>query len=159
MTFSAEGIGMTLDVDVPDPPRLDSAEDPGDYDAVEEPETRTGEEGRREALAEFLAAGAWADAFDDWAGTTYLSEEQYEAARELGLFDALDFYWHESAGDVGYLAPAIAENLPEPYDEQLDRNDRQDIEEALDDLGRTVSEVLENDYIDRGSEEFGYTWE
>lgn len=150
---------MAFDPEVPDPPRLDAAEDPGDYDAVEEPETRTGEEGRREALAEFLEDGAWEDAFLEWADNAYLSDEQFEAARELGLIAALDFYWNESAGDVGYLAPTLAEDLPEPWDDRLNRADRADIDEALDDLGRTTSEVLENRYIDRSSEAFGYTWE
>ncbi|WP_436926951.1 hypothetical protein [Halosimplex amylolyticum] len=150
---------MAFDPEVPDPPRLDAAEDPGDYDAVEEPETRTGEEGRREALAEFLEDGAWEDAFREWADNAYLSNEQFEAALELGLIAALDFYWNESAGDVGYLAPTLAEDLPEPWDDRLNRADRADIDEALDDLGRTTSEVLENRYIDRSSEAFGYTWE
>ncbi|WP_135364565.1 hypothetical protein [Halosimplex halophilum] len=150
---------MSFDPEVPDPPRLDAAEDPGDYDAVEEPEDRPGEEGRREALAEFLEEGAWEDGFVEWADHTYMDDDQFEAARALGLLDALDFYWNESAGDVGYLAPELAADLPEPWDERLDRSDRADIEEALDELGRTVSEVLENRYVDRSSEAFGYTWE
>ncbi|WP_049929785.1 hypothetical protein [Halosimplex carlsbadense] len=150
---------MSFDPEVPDPPRLDAAEDPGDYDAVEEPETRTGEEGRREALAEFLAEGAWEDGFAEWADNSYLDDEQFEAARELGLVGALDFYWNETAGDVGYRAPELATDLPQPWDDRLDRNDRADIEEALDELGRTVSEVLENRYVDRSSEAFGYTWD
>jgi hypothetical protein len=56
---------MTLDVEVPDPPALDGPGDIGDYDAVEEPEDRPGEDGRRDALAEFLAEGAWEDAFGE----------------------------------------------------------------------------------------------
>jgi hypothetical protein len=150
---------MSFDPEVPDPPRLDAAEDPGDYDAVEEPETRTGEEGRREALAEFLAEGAWEDAFLEWVDNSYLDDEQFAAARELGMIAALDFYWNETAGDVGYLAPELADELPEPWADRLTRSDRADIDEAIDELGRTTSEVLENRYIDRGSEAFGYTWE
>jgi len=150
---------MAFDAEVPDPPRLDAAEHPGDYDAVEEPETRTGEEGRREALAAMLEEGAWEDAFQEWADHTYLSEAQFEAAVDLGMIAALDCYWHEAAGDVGYRAPSLAESLPEPWDERLDRTDRADIEEAIDDLGEIVSDVLEANYIDRGSEAFGYVWE
>ena len=150
---------MTLDAELPDAPTLDGPEYPGDYDAVEEPETRTGEEGRRDALAEFLAEGAWEDGFVEWTDHTYLSAEQFAAARELGLVDTLDFYWNEAAGDVGYRAPELADDLPEPWDDRLTRSDRADIEEAIDELGRTVSEVLENRYVDRSSEAFGYTWE
>jgi len=150
---------MTLDVEVPDPPALDGPGDIGDYDAVEEPEDRPGEDGRRDALSEFLTEGAWEDAFGEWAGHTYLSAAQFEAVVDMGLVDRFDFYWNESAEDVGYLAPAVPDERPAPYDDRLDRTDVADIEEALDELGRTVSEVLENDYVDRGSEAFGYTWE
>jgi len=38
---------MTLDVEIPDPPTLSGPQDPGDYDAVDEPE-----EGRATTLAE-----------------------------------------------------------------------------------------------------------
>ncbi|WP_459191715.1 hypothetical protein [Halosimplex sp. J119] len=150
---------MALDAEVPDPPTLDTPENPGDYDAVDEPVDRGGEDGRREALAEFLAEGAWEDAFVEWTDHTYLSEEQFEAARELGLIADLDFYWNESAGDVGYRAPPVPDELPDPWNDRLSASDAEDIAEELDELGRTTSEVLENRYIDRGSEAFGYTWE
>lgn len=150
---------MSLDVEVPDPPTLDSPENPGDYDAVEEVDDRTGEEGRREALAEFLTEGAWEEGFDEWTEHTYLSEAQFEAARELGLIADLDFYWNESASDVGYRAPSVPDDLPEPWDERLSPSDADDIEEALEELGRTTSDVMERRYIDMGSEAFGYTWE
>ncbi|QPV64215.1 hypothetical protein I7X12_06215 [Halosimplex litoreum] len=150
---------MSLDAEVPDPPTLDDPEFPGDYDAVEAVADRTGEDGRRDALAEFLAEGAWEDGFVEWTDHTYLDADQFEAARALGLVDALDFYWNEAAGDVGYRAPELADDLPEPWGDRLARSDRADIEEALDELGRTVSEVLENRYVERGSEAFGYIWE
>jgi hypothetical protein len=50
----------------------------------------------------------------------------------------------------------VPDELPAPYDQTFERSDRQDVEEALDDLGRTVSEVLENDYLVRTGEEFGF---
>ncbi|WP_226483022.1 hypothetical protein [Natrinema amylolyticum] len=149
---------MTLDVEVPDPPRLHGSQDPGDYDAVDEPDERTGDNVRREALADFLEAGAWEDAFDEWARDTYLSETEFRAVREAGLLERLDFYWNQSAEDVGYRAPAVPDDLAATR-EGLDDVDIQGIEEELDSLGRTVSEVLENDYIHRDGEEFGYTWE
>ena len=147
---------MTLDVETPDPPTLSGAQDPGDYDAVDEP-VDTGDDYRREALAEFLESGAWDDAFDDWADRTYLTEAEFRAVLDADLIDDLDFYWNPSAEDVGYRAPTVPTDLPASPD--LERDDIRGIEEELDDLGRTVSEVLENDYIGRSSEEFGYDWE
>jgi len=80
--------------------------------------------------------------------------------RSLEPLDPEAVHWNESAGDdVGYLAPAVPDERSAPDDDRLDRNDVADIEEALDELGRTVSEVLENDYIHRDEDEFGYDWE
>ena len=148
---------MTLDIEIPEPPTLRGPEDPGDYDAVEEPEERTGDDTRRDELAGLLEAGAWEDAFDEWADDTYLNEGEFRAVRERGLLEELDFYWHPAAGDVGYRVPPIPADLTDAR-EDIDADDIDDIEEALDGLARTVSEVLENDYIHRGSEEFGYDW-
>lgn len=147
---------MSLDVEVPEPPSLHGPQDPGDYDAVVEDEDGPGEQPNRDLLAEALHAGAWADAFEDWRAETDLTESQFRAVLALDLLDALDFYLESSAGDVGYRAPAVPEE-PQATDERaLDRADRQDVAEALDDLGRTVSEVLENDYLERTGEGFGF---
>jgi hypothetical protein len=150
---------MSLDVDRPEPPRLSGPGDPGDYDAVEEPEEWTGNEQPREALSEMLSAGAWEDAFEEWRRGTSLSVEQFRAARELGTFERLDFHYNPTAEDVGYRAPSLPEDAETLADAGLDRDDAREIEGQLDDLGRIVSEVLENDYIHRSSEEFGYDWE
>ncbi|MFC4550408.1 MULTISPECIES: stage III sporulation protein AB [Halorussus] len=150
---------MTLDVETPDPPALRGPQHPGDYDAVDELEDETGDTHRRENLAEFLQNGAWEDAFEEWAEHTYLTDEEFRVVRELGLIDEFDFYWNPSDEDVGYRAPTVPDELPEPYDETLERGDVQGIDEALDALGRTVSEVMENDYIHRDASEFGYSWE
>ncbi|MFC6767608.1 hypothetical protein [Natrinema soli] len=149
---------MTLDVEVPDPPRLRGPQDPGDYDAVDEPEEWTGDDVRREELADFLDAGAWEDAFDEWSANASLTEDEFRALLERGLFAELDFYWNQSAEDVGYRTPPVPDELASTHD-GLDQSDIDDLEEALDSLGRTVSEVLENDYIHRDGEEFGYTWD
>ncbi|MFB6084792.1 MAG: hypothetical protein ABEJ94_11175 [Halorientalis sp.] len=146
---------MTLDVERPDPPRLSGPGDPGDYEAVEEPAEWTGDEEAREALSDMLSAGAWEDAFEEWRRRTSISVEQFRAARDLGVFERLDFHYNPTAEDVGYRAPAV----PADADAGLDREDARETEEELDDLGRIVSEVLENDYIHRSSEEFGYDWE
>ncbi|RXK51835.1 hypothetical protein [Halorientalis pallida] len=148
---------MTLDVERPDPPRLGGPGDPGDYDAVEEPAEWAGEDAPREALAEMLSAGAWADAFEEWREVTSLTDDQFRVVRELGLIERFDFLWNPAAEDVGYLVPKVPSDRPDGG--TLDRDERQEIEEELDELGRIVSDVLETDYVHRSSEEFGYNWE
>ncbi|AGN02518.1 hypothetical protein L593_12895 [Salinarchaeum sp. Harcht-Bsk1] len=150
---------MTLDVEIPDPPTLHGPQDPGDYDSVEEIDAHPGEQPERDTLATALESGAWGEAFDDWCQETYLSEEQFQAVLDLGLIEGFDFYLNPSAGDVGYRSPTVPDDLPAPYDETFERSDRQDVVEALDELGRTVSEVLENDYLVRTGEEFGFNFE
>ncbi|MCU4739808.1 hypothetical protein [Natronoglomus mannanivorans] len=164
---------MTLDVEIPEPPTIRAPQDPGDYDAVDEPEDWTGDTAPREALAEFLREGAWADAFDEWREQTYMGEEEFQLVLDLGLIDEFDFYWNPSAADVGYRAPTLpesgtlsasdetleevdAEGIEEVDAEGIEEVDAEGIEEELDELGRTVSEVLENRYIDRSGEEFGF---
>ncbi len=155
-SMSAEPYCMTLDVDIPDPPALDGPQKPGAYDAVDEPEERSGDTVPHEALATFLQEGAWEDGFDEWRDHTYMTADEFRLVRELGLIRGFDFYWNVSSADVGYQAPTVPEDLPPPYDETLERGDIQGIEEELDELGRTVSEVLETDYIHRSGEEFGF---
>ena len=149
---------MPLDVETPDPPRLQGPQDPGDYDAVDELEEETGDTYRREELADLLEQGAWEDAFYEWGDQTYLTETQFQTVREAGLFEEFDFYWNPTDDDVGYRAPTLPDDLT-GSDGPLDRSDVEDIEEELDALGRTVSEALENDYIHRDGDEFGYDWE
>lgn len=148
---------MALDVETPDPPTLHGPQDPGDYDAVDELEDETGDNYRREELAELLDQGAWEDAFYEWADHTYLTEAQFQVVLDRGLIDEFDFYWNPSAEDVGYRAPTLSEDAVASA-EPLERGDVEDIEEELDALGRTVSEALENDYIHRDGDEFGYSW-
>ncbi|ELZ15025.1 hypothetical protein NP511_02745 [Natrinema thermotolerans] len=149
---------MSLDVEVPDPPSLHGSQHLGDYDAVEEPDERTGDNVRREALADFLEGGAWEDAFSQWARETSLTDREFRLVREYGLFDAFDFYWNQSAEDVGYRVPSVPTDAVAAHDD-LDDVDIETIEEELESLGWIVSEVLETDYIHRDGEEFGYTWE
>lgn len=142
---------MALDVEAPEPPSLGGPEGRGDYDAVEEFEDPAGDDPRREALSEFLRDGAWINAFDRWRRNVDMSEREWDLVLEHGLVDEFDFYWNPAAGDVGYLAP----DLPAEFGED-DEIDRQTVEEALDELGHTVSVVLETDYVDRTGEDYGF---
>ncbi len=140
---------MGLDVDTPDPPPLWGPQQPGDYEAVEELDDPSDDQ-RREELATFLEEGAWADGFDEWAAHTQLDEPEFEAAREAGLIEALDFYWEPASGDVGYRSPTV-ESLPG----DLDDHAAERVEEELDDLAHAVSARLE-EYVDRVGDEFGF---
>lgn len=155
---------MGLDVDTPEPPALRGPQAPADYDAVDEGDDvdaegdEVGDDARREAIAGFLADGAWERAFGEWVESTLLSEDQFALAVDLGLVDRLDFYWNQAAGDVGYRVPEVPspEALPAAHAEDFDRGDLGDLEEELDALARTVTEVLEDEYVDADAGEFGF---
>lgn len=149
---------MGLDVDTPDPPSLRGPQDVGDYDSVDEADDEAGDDARRSNLEGFLREGAWNRAFDEWAEHTLLSAEEFEFVTALDLFDELDFYWNEAEGDVGYRVPPVPSRskLPAPYDERFDAGDLDGIEEEFDSLARTVTEVLEAEYVDDDGGEYGF---
>ena len=143
---------MTLEVEVPDPPSLNGPQSTDDYDAVVEPENDPGDDYRREELETILADGAWADAFEEWADDTGISAEGFETTVRLGLVDRLDFYWDPSTDEVGYRAPAVPDDAWGAFE-----NDDVDlVEDELDSLGRTVSEMLETEYLPRDDETWGF---
>ena len=150
---------MGLDVDTPDPPSLSDPQDVGDYDAVEETDERVGDDYRREELAGALEDGAWKRAFEEWSDHTLLTAEEYELVVALGLVEELDFYWNPASEDVGYRVPAVPSHreLPSPYDERFEEGDLDGVEEELDGLARTVTEVLETQYVRLDeTDEFGF---
>lgn len=149
---------MGLDVDTPDPPSLHGPQGVGDYDAVDETDDEVGDDYRREQLAGFLAEGAWDWAFGEWADHTLLAGEEFEVVTALGLLDELDFYWNPATGDVGYRVPTVPSPaaLPSPYAERFEEGDLDGIEEELDALARTVTAVLETEYVDADGGEFGF---
>ena len=147
---------MALDVEVPDPPPLRGPQSRGEYEAIDMTDEQPEDDYRREAIEGFLEEGAWREAFGEWAEYTYLTEEEFEVVTDLNLIEAFDFYWDPNADEVGYRAPTLPDDLPEPHDATLDPGDVEGIEEELDSLGRTVSEMLENDYVLRDEEEFGF---
>ena len=140
-----DGSGMSLDVDVPDPPRLHGPQTRGAYDAVDDPEEELSDDFRREEIRTVLRDGAWRDAFEEWADSTYLSAEEFETVERLGLFEEFDFYWDPATDEVGYRAPTV----PEADREAFPDRGADGVDEELDALGRAVSEMLENDYLRR----------
>ena len=141
---------MTLDVEMPEPPSLRGLQSHEAYEAIDMTDQELTDDHRREELAAVLEEGAWADAFDDWAEETYLSEAEFAAASERGLFEALDFYWDPANDEVGYRSPSVPDGVRDDFE------DPDGVAEELDALGRTVSEVLENDYLRRDEDDFGF---
>jgi hypothetical protein len=142
---------MALDVAIPDRPTLSSEVDTAEYEDVDV----QGDEYRREELAEALAEGAWADAFEEWAAETGLEESTWDIVTDLELIAEFDFFWDSFAGRVGYHAPGLPENWRE-------RNIHPDIESwetvsainaGLTELGQVVCDVLADDYLDWEADE------
>ena len=138
---------MSLDVEVPEPPSLEAGVDASDYDDAE---VVGADDYRREELEEYLRAGAWVEAFDEWAAHTDLSDEEFAVAREMDLFAGFDFFWDDFADRVGYHAPGIPEDWKErEYHPDLDSwGTVSSINASLTELGQVVSEVLKEEYVE-----------
>ena len=141
---------MPLDVEPPPPPELEPQVDAEEYDDVNVEVS----DYRRDELAEFLADGAWEQAFGEWATDTSMDEPTYGVVRELGLLDRFDFFWDDFANRVGYHAPGIPEDWRErEIHPGLDSWERvSTINAGFTELGQTVCDVLKDDYIDWDAE-------
>jgi hypothetical protein len=137
---------MALSVDTPAPPELEDI-DPNEY---EDAEVIGETDYRREELESLLEAGAWEEAFGQWAATTDLDEASYGVVTDLGLLGRYDFFWDAFAERVGYHAPGIPEDWKErDYHPELDSwGTVSGINAALTELGQTVCDVLKDEYID-----------
>ena len=137
---------MSLDVPAPDPPELQPAFDPEEYDDVDV----QGDEYRREELQEYLEEGAWERAFDEWAEHSDLGEREWRIVTDLELVSRFDFFWDDFADRVGYHAPG----LPEDWKERDLHPDLDSwgtvsaINAGLTELGQIVCETLKAEYID-----------
>lgn len=140
---------MSLDVEPPAPPTLQSG-DPNEYDDA----TVESDEYHREELETFLRKGAWEEAFEQWAARSKLDEKEWRVVEELGLVERFDFFWDDFADRVGYHAPG----LPEDWKERDLHVDLESwgqvsgINAGLTELGQTVCEVLKAEYVDWESE-------
>jgi len=136
---------MSLDVEPPEPPTLQSV-DPNEYDDA----TVESDEYHREELEQFLREGAWAEAFEQWAATARLDKAEWRVVEELGLVERFDFFWDDFADRVGYHAPG----LPEDWKERELHVDLESwgqvsgINAGLTELGQTVCDVLKEEYVD-----------
>ena len=137
---------MSLDIETPPPPELATGVDADDYDDADV----GGDEYRREALADFLAAGAWDEAFTAWRAETDVTETEFAIVRDLDLLARFDFFWDDFADRVGYHAPGLPEDWKErDLHPDLDSWQRvSSINAGLTELGQTVCDVLKSEYID-----------
>lgn len=81
---------MSLDVERPSPPSLDTEVDAAEYDDAD---VTGADDYRREELQSFLDDGAWADAWTDWTQTTQLTDHEFQIAQALGPLTDFDFFW------------------------------------------------------------------
>ncbi len=137
---------MSLSVDPPEPPALESHVDPDEYEDSEV----MGDEYRREELQGFLEAGAWEQAFEQWTTESPMDEDEFAIAADLDLFSRFDFFWDGFADRVGYHAPGLPEDWRErDIHPQLDSwGTVSAINAGLTELGQIVCDVLKAEYID-----------
>jgi hypothetical protein len=137
---------MALDFDPPDPPEL-QAIDPNEYEDAQVAEDA---DYRREELSTFLEAGAWEEAFEEWAADTPMDRTAFAIVEDLDLVEHFDFFWDSYAERVGYHAPGI----PEDWKQRDLHPDLQSwgtvsaINAGLTELGQVVCDVLKDDYVD-----------
>jgi len=137
---------MGLDVPEPEPPDLQPNMNVDEYEDVDV----QGEEYRREDLQELLEAGAWSDAFGQWATHTDMDEADFAIVEDLGLFAEFDFFWDDFADRVGYHAPGLPEDWrTRDIHPDLDSwGTVSSINAGLTEFGQIVCEVLKSEYID-----------
>lgn len=137
---------MALDIELPDPPEPTDI-DPNEYDDAE----IVGDtDYHRDEIRDLLAAGAWADAFEEWAKTTDVTAEDWAIVEDLSMIEAFDFFWDDFADRVGYHAPGIPEDWKErDLHPELDSWETvSSINAGLTELGQIVCDILKEEYID-----------
>lgn len=134
---------MTLAVDPPRRPDLTT--NVPDVDVGDRPEA-----GRREEIEGMLENAAWPQAFGEWSEHTDLTEDDWAIVLDLGLVEGFDFYWVAEDEQVKYDPPTI----PDDWEEREVHPDLQTfvqvstINDALDALGQTVADLLQQEYVD-----------
>ena len=150
---------MALDVPVPDPPDLSNRGVPSEFREVEAVGTEV--DYRREELEEILRDGAWQEAFDEWAAYTDLSESEFEAVRNLGLFHRFDFFWDSSEERLRFDAPRVPDDVDaDTLPDSLSSETRTTINAALEELGQTTIGLIADAYLDWSeAEPSDYVWD
>ena len=141
---------MALDVQPPDPPSQ-TDEQARTTDEATDASEAADEDYRRDEIEAVLADGAWVEGFEEWTAGTDLVESEFDLLVRHGVFDQFDFYWDPSGDQVDYHAPTPSDDVREALGPAAD-----DVESELDALGRVIAETLENEYLVRDGEEFGF---
>jgi hypothetical protein len=151
---------MSLDATTPDPPDLSPAVDPEEYEdadlgGVSDEDGAMHDEAdpndyRRSEIADALTAGAWAEAFGQWAATAKIDEDTWGVIDDLDLVAEFDFFWDGFAGRIGYHAPGVPEDWKErEYHPDLESwATVSGINAGLTELGQTVCDVVQEEYVD-----------
>ncbi|MFB6124503.1 MAG: hypothetical protein ABEJ59_00920 [Halanaeroarchaeum sp.] len=140
---------MSLDVEPPERPDLTITAP--DTEAVgDRPEA-----GRREEIEEMLEAGAWPAGFGEWSEHTDLTVEDWAIVTDLELVNEFDFWWNAEDERVRYDSPTIPDEWAEDpeYPELTSLVQISAINVALDELGQTVQDRLQQEYVDWNTEE------
>ncbi|WP_306060906.1 hypothetical protein [Natronococcus wangiae] len=141
---------MGSSIESPPAPELPTNRTPeayldGDVESIGGPDTF-----RRDELEGFLREGAWKEGFNEWAENTDLTEDEVRIALNEDLVRQLDFYWDIDANAVGYSAPSLSVEQRDSLG--VDHETASAIDDALEDLARTVAEMLDDRYVDWGDE-------
>ena len=147
---------MAIDIEVPEPPDLSNRGMPREFEWQEE--TLGSEDFYREDIEDLLQEGAWSEGVNEWTEYTGLDEEHARIISDLGLFQAFDFYWDPTEDRLRFDAPQIPDDWrTRNATASLDSSTVSVIDDELDDLGRTVQEVLE-EYLERNDDASDYGW-
>jgi hypothetical protein len=102
--------------------------------------------------------GGWTEGFNEWAEYTNLDAEHVRIVSDLGLFQALDYYWDPTEDRLRFDAPTISDDWRErDATESFDSSTVSMIDNEVAELGRAVREVLD-DYLERNDEASDYGW-
>ncbi len=103
-----------------------------------------------EKLRDLLDDGVWEDAIVRWRDDGDLSREDYELIRDIDLLDEYEFFWDEEVDRVGYECPSIPKDWKtESYSDRIDSWAQVSrINMALNELGNTVREIVEEEILD-----------
>lgn len=139
---------MVLDVDAPHPPDLTL--EVSSSTAQGSPTME-----RRADIESMLHDGAWEGGFADWAAHTDLTEVEWSIVLDLDLTEEFDFRWDGPAAQIRYDAPSIPEDWRDRglHPELQDWATVSAINSGLDDLGQTVADLLEEEYVDWDTED------
>ncbi|XVH33704.1 hypothetical protein ACNS7O_17465 (plasmid) [Haloferacaceae archaeon DSL9] len=136
--------------ELPSVPELSTTRTPNAYSDADVGSIGASDPFRREELEGFLHDGAWQEGFNEWAENTDLTADERRIALDESLVRRTDFYWDASAAAVGYSAPSLSADRREALG--IDHETASAIDDALDDLARTVADMLDDGYVDWGDE-------